>query len=676
MPDKKKPYAKKELFSNVFGYESKELDSQGNFIVSGLIATTHLDSGWYDTERDTWVRDRIAPETLQAWAAEINAGNPRANKASINHVREKVVAGVGIKDSASVVTLTDGEKGLFVKTLVDKTKENFDVTKYRVDNGLLDSFSIEYMSKDPMTGEYLPGAVKEEKKNEGIIRTLLPATNLEGWTLASQPMNEYAIMIKEIFKSKEIKEEIIMTETKTDAPVVLEHKEAPLSAEQAELIRLGKEAKEKAVASAKVNEMQEFKTSFKKELISELKQMEPEKKVKADNPEKEMIEFKEFKESLTPGKMSVSSQVKIAGKLSDKLGFTAHGEISKKTSSVEQRIGKYQIEIKESPLKSWIEFKGLGVTTNQNTDTDYLQSTAELSDVYDPVIYNALYQPTVTWNLLRKEDYSNKGNNQVQFALKTAANTTAAAYTGNAVNTGVVTRLKFQTKFKKYAVGVEVDGDTIAAARGGPIGDVFGLEVADSTVDLLQVMNQALFANVGLETAAGVIGFAYITNQASNTTLFNLTRSTANKLNADAAADIYINGNSADVDFANLRNAVEQARKEGALMSNLVFITHMRQANKIKQKLMAMQRYVPTSGRVGFEGMLDFDGIPVFEDKDCTNTDIWLVDLETHKIAIWVPPTLEMLGKDADSQKGFIKCYWATFNRAPRRLVQIYSNAT
>ena len=88
------------------------------------------------------------------------------------------------------------------------------------------------------------------------------------------------------------------------------------------------------------------------------------------------------------------------------------------------------------------------------------------------------------------------------------------------------------------------------------------------------------------------------------------------------------------------------------------------------------QRLVPVSARFGFEDMMSFDTVPVFLDKECADDDIFLVDLETHRIAIWVPPTLEKLGKDSDSEKGFIKSYFATCNKAPRRMVQIYGNKT
>ena len=88
---------------------------------------------------------------------------------------------------------------------------------------------------------------------------------------------------------------------------------------------------------------------------------------------------------------------------------------------VSDKTSIYNREYKFGTNGTKLEYKALGLTTNQNTDTDYLLSAAELSDVFDPVIYNAMNQATVTWNLLAKDDFSNKGNNQVQFTLKTAA---------------------------------------------------------------------------------------------------------------------------------------------------------------------------------------------------------------------------------------------------------------
>jgi len=221
----------------------------------------------------------------------------------------------------------------------------------------------------------------------------------------------------------------------------------------------------------------------------------------------------------------------------------------------------------------------------------------------------------------------------------------------------------------------------IAAARGGPIGDVFAEEVKEATVDLLSVINSALFAEVGAETAAGVIGFEYIADSQGNTTLYGYSRDSTTDsaiifLSPSSAGDTFIDGSSQDITLANLRKAKRQALKEGAQISNLVYITDHIQGDKFRGIYDAAQRNMPTSARWGFEGRPEFDGIPIFEDKDCADDDWWLIDLESHRVAVWVPPTLEMLGKDADSVKGFIKTYFATYNRYIRRMVMIYTNAT
>jgi hypothetical protein len=78
----------------------------------------------------------------------------------------------------------------------------------------------------------------------------------------------------------------------------------------------------------------------------------------------------------------------------------------------------------------------------------------------------------------------------------------------------------------------------------------------------------------------------------------------------------------------------------------------------------------------GFSTDLFVDGIPVFEDKDCNSDDWFCVDLSAHRVGMWIPPTIERLGKSADSEDAFIKMYLATYNRAPRRMVQIYGCST
>lgn len=634
---------KKEKFScSVRGLEIKEIE--GEFHITGLISTSHLDL----------VNDIVPFETMNLWAKQINEGLPKVNKISYHHkIEEKVV---GVMRNASVIKLPDMEYGLKVDVQLNKTIDNFDDIIYEIKNGFVDGFSIEYNTHQNKTA-------KSEYREGKQIRVLLPETELMGAALASRPAQPEAIIlnygykeIQEVKQMEEIKEIPVAQEAEpqvevpTAAPIVEEAKEVKVE-EVAPVI----EAKE----TTKVEEIKET-------IAQELQKIEVKNKViiEGDKMENEIpMEVKEYSEVFS-GKLSVKEQFNRAGKLADKLG------LHNKTGTAAEKKTFKNFGTNGSKL----EYKGLGIGTNSTT---YTQSSAELSDVYDPIIYNALNQKTVLWNLLAKDDFSSKGNNKVQFTLKTAANTTAAFYTGNAVTLSQATREKFETKFKKLQVGVSVDGDMLAASKGGPIGDVFAQEVMDSTMDMLQVLNAALFAEVGLETAAGVIGLEFIADSAGNTTMYGLTRSAANKLAPDAAGDTYINGASAAISMANLRSAIKQAVIEGANRNSLVFVTHPIQANILRGKFDDSRRMLSDKDTgFGFSTDLFVDGIPVFEDKDCTSDNWHLVDLETHRVAIWVPPTLEMLGKLDDSEGGFIKMYLAVYNRLPRACVMIYDNAT
>jgi len=694
MVDKKeeKKISTKQRFSIVHGYEFKTLQD-GTKIPEGYIATSHLDSGFYDENRELFIKDKIPKETLEAWAEEINAGNPRANKMSVNHNRTPHVAGRMTEGTARVDLLSDGEYGLFVETPVDKTREDYQDIEYRIDNNFLDSYSIEFTTKNMGTGEYLPGAVLEEEKDGFIERTLLTGSILEGATFASQPMNENAVMMKEIqtqLNKKNMEDNSKMKkEQKEEAPVEEQPKaeeqpvevateqpvqetpveEATIPSEEKELIKWAKEQKEK-MEDAK--QMKELKEKVMVEVKESLKTLKVEEKAMNTGAQTtvECKEVADYKDMLKDSKISVKEQLSIAARVAEKAGLFS-GELK----SVKPLRRDYAMGLKDLSTKSHkvmgIEMKGLGLTTNQNTDTDYLLSSAELSDVFDPVINNILNQKTTTWNLLSKEDWSGRNSNNVTFKLKIAANTTAAAYTGNAINLGNVGRIKYQTKMKKYSVGFEIDGDMDA------VSDAVHLEIDDGAEDLMDVINSALFAEVGLETAAGVIGFEYLADQAGNGVIYNVARTQANGLASTTTTDNYINGSSADLSIANLRAAKRKTvGVEGADLGNCVFVGSFIQGDKLRGIYDAAQRMVPTSSRFGFEGMMSFDGIPFFEDKDCNDDDVFLIDLATHKIGIFVPPTVVMMGIDSDSTKGFIKTYFATYNTAPRRVVMIYGNST
>lgn len=690
---------------SVYGLTFKEVDN--SYIVKGYTSTTHLDSGFFDSDLGKIVRDKIDVKTLIEWKDDINKGVPRANKVTLHHDRSDVnVIGVSLKGSARLDKFNDGEFGLYVETVINDTHPKFIDIKRGIELGTLDSFSIEYKVKD---------SFKLFDKGDYYERVLLPGTEFHGYSILSRPMNEHAVMVKSLIQVKTDNEDEINedekkkgkesvdkdTDTNTNTNTENESTEneskdkedktmtdgLTITKEEHDFLLKAKEEAQRKTEESKFMNFLETKMKdeqFKKDIFGlniqakVLKNDVEEQEITPEQKQSKVL-FEEYKGIVSRTDLDIRSKFAEVGLIAEKSGMIRQSGVD----SIEYKTCKTIEPVKGKVMSfnfrtngSKLEVKGLGITTNQNTDTDYLLSSAELRDMFDPVIYDAMNLSTTTWALLRKEDYSNKGNNQVQFVLWTGENSARGFYTGNAVTTGNSTRLKMQTKFKKYQVGISVDGDMIAAANGGPIGDVFGLEVEYGTRSMISDLNSALFADVGLETASAPIGFEYLTNSAGNTTLYNLTRSTTNKLSPTSATDTYINASSARITTSLLRQAIQQATTEGANINNLVFVTHPIQERLFKDLMQGMQTIIPTSSRIGFTGRPEIDAVPVFSDKDCNTDDWWLIDLETHKVAIWVPPTLEMLGKRSDAEEGFIKTYYAVYNVAPRRMVQIYGCAT
>lgn len=677
---------KENLYSRVHGFEVKAIED--NDVVYGFIATSHLDQGIYSEELGKQVRDKVPVDALYHWAEELNSGNPRSNKVTIRHDRDDpVVAGVAVKGTAEVIALPDGEYGLYVGTVLDKTHPTHEATKNRIDIGTYDSFSIEFQAGESTSmadaGEY-------------YVRTLGADSQLYGYTLASRPMNEYAVLIKEIMSNHTVSGK---GSPQTQPPQNTETHEQPKvkEMENPDAIQISKEdhalllkMKEMQATEQKEKDRAALKDALMKEMSESLAKLKPEPKTMMNKPSIECKEYVALKEAIESKatlmadgsiqtKVSVDEMFKRAGRFAESAGLIS----KEKGIKMDNSAAEYREYKQFSTNGRMLEFKGLGITTNQNSDTDYLLSAAELRDVFDPVIYTALNLETTAFNLMRKEDFSMKGNNLVQFEIETAANATAGFYAGDDVNTSNSTLLKLQTKFKKAQAGVMVSGDMIAAARGGYISDVFSFHVQRATLNLAKILNQALFSTSsnGAETDAAFIGFEYICNSASHTTLYSMTRSSTTlsanvALNPSSASDTYINGASADLTLAQLRQMKRQAVVNGANLSNLVFITSYVQGDKLRGIYDASQRVTPTSSRFGFEGRPEFDGIPMFEDADCPDATLYCIDLETFKVAIWVPPTLEMLGKDADNVKGFIKTYLATYCTNIRRQSMIYSLAT
>ncbi len=349
------------------------------------------------------------------------------------------------------------------------------------------------------------------------------------------------------------------------------------------------------------------------------------------------------------------------------------------------RMAGTRIEYKSTKNIDWtnMQIKGqdnattVGLQTDSNvahaswTYGSMYQSPVEFNDIYGQAIINQLNDQTTTWGKLKKEDWS--GRSQIQFRARTGRNSTAGGYTEGTVWAfgtdfdGVVGRDKFQQPFSYYNVLVAVTGQELQLSKApGGVGDIWGNEVSNSTKDLLVVLNKALIgAGVGTSEnislgfeglILGTTGTLYARNIATYTTLKSHKETVSARVSIDLIRKMKRYCEAGDTSTITNSNANA---------NDLVFFCNHLQRDRVYALIQDMQRTVPTSARAGFEGVLEFDGVPFFADKDIDTDDLFLIDTAHTKIAINLPPTMEALPVTSDAKAAHIKIYWNLYSDAP-----------
>lgn len=675
MKKKKRKMMKEELKYNAYSVELKEV--QGEFFAVGYIATSHPDE----------VDDIISKECLESIAKQINT-SITANGVSIHHNRaDKDLIGIG--KNAKVVNMPDGHYGVMVETHLNKKHPDFDKVKYEIENGFIRAYSIEYQ----------PIRKKEVSLNGKKFR-FLEDIALKGYGLASRPVNPNATLIQYGYKEMmdlavDEKEELQNNvpdstfETVDKRNDVAGVKEGYNNTEVSAMAQLNEE-EYKEFLSFKEHKTTEDAKLKQKELVKEvLKEMEQKESKPLINPEpkfeakSEMKEVKDYKESLkldSSKSVNLDMQWKAAGKLVTALGNTLI-ERSRSAPSVEIKAmdGKLNFECKGNRFETKeMEYKAALLTSsNKVSDTDYYQNAAELSDVYAPIIYNTIAQQAVFYNLLRKVDAGSFAD-RYGFVIRHTANDTAGNYgEGAEVSSGSQGRLKCQIPFVFYKVGVEVSGQMISASRnGGIVGDIYSQEIKDATLDLVDLISSDLLTSTqdGFTAAGKVMGLPVLVDDGGTyANLYGHARASVGngKLQGtDASAS------SARVTKSLLRQMIRVVEKNGARRSDLIFVCDHLQKDFILSLLDDQQRLNSNAAVGGFSGLPSFDDIPIWSDKDCSDSIIFLIDMANTFLAVQVPPTYEELAKTKDARNGFIKTYLQLVCTAPNHNYQLNTLAT
>ena len=672
-------WVKSKEFSVTEGLFVKEAD--GDYYVEGFISGSTLDRG----------NDILTANALNFMHQQLTKENIK-----IGYVHQEIKGDPRVIPIGRIIesSLRDGK--VHIKAILNKASKFFNEVKESIEGKFLDAFSIEYvpikffnrqikdvtarvlevidlvgvsltgrpMYKDGLiTGFYQKeffefSSFKEATYDEGLFINEEEKENSMPSTKEEETMNQ-ELETKQVLETKNT--EPIAKETAVEKVKRVSKKENAENSDSVSNPELTKEFKE--FLSWKEEKVRESKIAELKEVVSKIIE-EKQPSISRDKPTDSPsvgIEFKEFVSSIKENK-PIRAQLKSAAELVNK-----NPEIYRRV----QNGDDYRIFTKgfatSGGYANKIEYKTL--TTTTNAESTYNQASAELNDVYDPIIYSHMNDQTRFLGLLTKEDYS--GRQKIQFRAETAAHTAAGYLEGASTWTATqTTRVKFEQDFAYYRVIPEVTGQMIADNAGqGGIGDILSAEMNRASIELMKQINVDLLTGTSGNTYDGtsadkLLGLQHLALNTGN--LYGKARGTYASLSGQNEAM-----SSADVTLAQLRKMIRTVVATGnsgnvnARIEDIYFVTSYFQKDRIYAIMQSAQGIVPTSSRIGFEGMLSIDGVPVFPDPDADAEDVFLVDGKNTKLAMQVPPTLTEFGITGDTRKFFIKIYFNLYSTHP-----------
>jgi hypothetical protein len=311
---------------------------------------------------------------------------------------------------------------------------------------------------------------------------------------------------------------------------------------------------------------------------------------------------------------------------------------------------------------------GLQIKSTLDTTTNpgaYTESIVEFADLFIPGIVETFNNQTNLFGALQKKDHL-MGGQYYGWRIKTdQASSLAVDPDDPSIIFNPVDKLKLRTEIKEYRVGVSVT-DYVAHHARAAIGDVLMLEAELRMGDMMRDINNDLFAEQ-VDTAGNkILGLEAVADSAGNTAMYGKTRSVANRLAPDAAADTYVEVSGA-ISTRAMRNGAMKVETEGALRKNLRIVTHPKQRDALFELEDGNQNYF-TAARLGFEGQISYDGIPMIVDSSCQNDALYYIDYESYYIVISRAPQLIGLAKVGAAESAYISVYLAAVYEQPRRI--------
>lgn len=642
-----------------------------------LVATTHPDK----------VKDILSIKALNQIAEHINnkeaIGGQQGSYRSVSVGHDWIKEGNPELDEAAfllptarVVPLDDGHFGVKVDMQLNKFYRGDmspEEIKSRVDNGHFGGLSIEFNSEKGKT-------VIQNGVEYNFIDEL---TEYGGQSLARSRLiaNPHAVIYKEIEnmvdeknETKEVEEAKLAEETK----LVEESKKVEV-AKKAEETKLAEETKK--AEDAKALEQKEANLKKDKTPTLSVKELLQSKEFKAAVEKELKIENKVLKEKETK-----VENITLSMKEMNDVATDANAKMSY-VSAKSLYLKEHDADIREAfkagvPLNTTLQVKCVGnklmiaseltLQTKDTLDTGtnpstYTQNATELADVYMPGLVDTFNNQTNLFGALRKVD-NVEGSDKYGWKITTSRATTLSVDPDDtSINKVPVKKLKLQTQFKEYRIGVSVTDYMLNFSRAS-MGDLFGIEVEKNMRDLMKDINKDLFTEQ-VDSGTKILGLEAVADSAGNTTIYGLTRTSANRLAPDSAADTY-NAVGGSITDPLLRAAATKVETEGAQIANIRYVMSPSMRDKVYALNTSAQRFNGTDPNFGFKSVHKFayNGYPMIVDFDCQVDAIFIYDDESYYIAMDRVPQLIGLAKVGAADEGYISTYIAAVYEQPRRI--------
>jgi hypothetical protein len=524
-----------------------------------------------------------------------------------------------------------------------------------------------------------------------------------GFARSRMIANPAAVIYKEI--ASKAKEDVNMTkeDIKTDAAQVKEEIQETKNEAVKETI-VSTDTVVESAADVKETDTNTDKKDSKTD--SKTEKEEEKKKEKTDIKEtitvKEVIESKEFKDvissisrdSVKPKVMQETKEEKTMNKL--QISIKEMNESLKSSSA--DKIVSYQnaantflkekgfdeafmttgvdfnaglahdnnikVKCRGNKLVMVGSFETKDILDSGSNPSTYTQQSAEYNDVFRPGLIETFNTQTNLFGVMPKKDNLG-GTGNYGWRIITTQKTGLSVDVDNPTITKTFAgKLKLQTGIKEYRQGVEAVDFLVYHSRAS-IGDLMAIESQKAMSDVMKDLNGDLFTEQ-VDSGTQVLGLEAVADSAGNTTLYGLTRTTANRLSPDTATDTYVAVGGA-LTTALVRTGLTNVEVEGASRGNLRIVTNPHQRDNLFE-LQDSKQQLYTTPDFGFDGGLRFDGVPVIVDSDCQNDALFIVDFESYYVVISRGPEMVGLAKVAAAESAFVRVNLAVVYEQPRRI--------